>query len=78
MFVGEITCFIFLAIKIAYEKSKAKEGLATPASPGTTQASLVHQKTNINPLWLAIPASCDFMASTLMFVALTMVPASIY
>jgi hypothetical protein len=35
-------------------------------------------KTNINPLLLAIPASCDVCASTLMFVALAMVPPSIY
>jgi len=34
--------------------------------------------TNINPLLIAIPASCDFMGSSLMFVALTMVPASVY
>ncbi len=27
---------------------------------------------------MAIPASCDVMGSTLMFVALTMVPASVY
>lgn len=38
----------------------------------------MHLKTNINPLLLAIPATCDFMASTLMFIALTMVDASIY
>lgn len=35
-------------------------------------------KTNINPLWLAIPASCDVCGSTLMFVALTMVSPSVY
>jgi len=29
-------------------------------------------------LLIAIPASCDFMGSSLMFVALTMVPASVY
>jgi drug/metabolite transporter (DMT)-like permease len=34
--------------------------------------------TNINPMLIAIPASCDFMGSSLMFVALTMVPASVY
>ena len=35
-------------------------------------------KMNPNPLLLAIPASCDFAGSTLMFIALTMVPASVY
>jgi len=47
-------------------------------SPGGVRAQQVKQKTNINPLLIAIPATCDFMASTLMFIALTMVPASIY
>jgi drug/metabolite transporter (DMT)-like permease len=35
-------------------------------------------KTNINPLLLAIPASFDCIASTLMNIALTMVAASVY
>ena len=33
---------------------------------------------NCNPLLLAIPATCDFCGSTLMFIALTMVDASVY
>jgi len=47
-------------------------------SPGTQAAENHQLKTNPNPLLLAIPASCDFCASTLMFIALTMVPASVY
>ena len=35
-------------------------------------------KMNPSPLLLAIPAAFDFTASSLMFVALTMTPASIY
>lgn len=35
-------------------------------------------KTNINPLWLAIPASCDVLGSTLSFFALSMCAASVY
>ena len=35
-------------------------------------------KTKINPLWLAIPASCDIIGSTLSFIALTMCAASVY
>jgi drug/metabolite transporter (DMT)-like permease len=41
-------------------------------------ATQVKMKTNINPLLLAIPASCDVCGSTLMFVALVMVPPSVY
>lgn len=47
-------------------------------SPGTQKAEAKQLKTNPNPLLLAIPASCDFAGSTLMFIALTMVPASVY
>lgn len=47
-------------------------------SPGTNQAEQKQLKMNPNPLLLAIPASCDFAGSTLMFIALTMVPASVY
>lgn len=35
-------------------------------------------KTKINPLLLAIPASFDIIASTLMNIALTMIAASVY
>jgi len=47
-------------------------------SPGGKKAKKLDMPTNINPLLIAIPASCDFMGSSLMFVALTMVPASVY
>jgi len=67
-----------LVIKRCYYNSKEKEGLAIPMSPGTKQAEQAKQLTNINPLWLAIPATCDFCGSSLMFVALTMTPASVY
>ena len=39
---------------------------------------MVHLKTDINPLLLAIPACFDIIASTLMNIALTMVAASVY
>jgi drug/metabolite transporter (DMT)-like permease len=35
-------------------------------------------KTNINPLLLAIPATCDIVGSTLLNIALTMCAASVY
>ena len=47
-------------------------------SPGAQVAKKKALPTNINPLLIAIPASCDFCGSSLMFVALTMVPASVY
>jgi drug/metabolite transporter (DMT)-like permease len=47
-------------------------------SPGSKAAGVMHLKTNINPLLLAIPAAFDICASTLMNIALTMVAASVY
>jgi len=68
--------YIFLAIKLYMDKRKASQEQLL--SPGGVQAAAIKMKTNINPLWLAIPASCDVCGSTLMFVALTMVDASVY
>lgn len=82
MFVGESICFVLLFIKrkIYGHENKAilEENAAIPLSPGMQQAVAKKKLVTINPLWLAIPAACDFMGSTLMFVALTMVPASVY
>lgn len=76
MFFGELIVYLFLFIKLWMDKRAiAKQELL---SPGTAQAKTVKMKTNINPLWLAIPASCDVCGSTLMFVALTMVSPSVY
>jgi len=47
-------------------------------SPGTAKAGEKQLKMNPSPLLLAIPATCDFMASTLQNIALTMVAASVY
>jgi hypothetical protein len=47
--------------------------LATPGQLGKKIA-----KTKINPALLAIPAAADLCGSTLMNVALTLCPASIY
>lgn len=53
-------------------------GSMVPQSPGAQTANVIHLKTNINPLLLAIPAAFDIIASTLMNIALTMVAASVY
>jgi len=49
-----------------------------PMSPGTKDANKVQLKTKINPLLLAIPASCDLCGSTCMFIALTQCAPSVY
>lgn len=81
MFTGEFSCFLGYAYKLYMDKrKKAAEGYheaSNTDSPGA-QARQVLQKTNINPMLLAIPASCDVCASTLTFVGLTMVPPSVY
>lgn len=47
-------------------------------SPGTARAGEKQLKMNPSPFLLAIPAAFDFTASSLMFIALTMTPASVY
>lgn len=82
MFLGELCCFPMYAVKLYIEgkaKNKAlEEGAEVMLSPGTKIAQKKDLPTNINPLWLAIPASCDFCGSSLMMISLTMVPASVY
>lgn len=81
MFTGELSVFVVYGIKKLWIRRQA---LANPEkaklmlSPGTQQAETQKLNMNPNPLILAIPASMDFCASTLMFIALTMVPASVY
>jgi hypothetical protein len=76
MFAGEMLCFVFLAVKIYLDKRAAQQQEGTSSS--ANNASQIKQRTNINPLLLAIPASCDVCGTTLMFVALVMVPPSVY
>lgn len=81
MFAGEFSVFgaygikkLMIARKAAADPANAKMLL----SPGTQMAGEKQLKMNCNPLLLAIPAACDFTGSTLMFIALTMTPASVY
>ena len=77
MFVGELLCLGVYAIKTYMNKDKvAKEGAVGLMARKNADGKVI--KTNINPLLLAIPAACDTIGSTLMNIALTMVPASIY
>ncbi len=81
MFTGELSVFLAYGVKKYWYGRKAAENPAEAKqlmSPGTQAAENHQLKTNPNPLLLAIPASCDFCGSTLMFIALTMVPASVY
>ncbi|TNV73496.1 hypothetical protein FGO68_gene681 [Halteria grandinella] len=70
MFLGELLCLFVYFGKLGFTKSKLE---TNPISD--IQAGL---KTHINPLLLAIPASFDIIASTLMNIALTMVAPSVY
>jgi drug/metabolite transporter (DMT)-like permease len=85
MFVGELLCLGVYGIKTYMNRgnSKINEGNAelmgrVIPTKGRLNADGKPIKTNINPLLLAIPAACDTIGSTLMNIALTMVPASIY
>uniref|UniRef100_A0A7S3N6J9 Solute carrier family 35 member F6 n=1 Tax=Euplotes harpa TaxID=151035 RepID=A0A7S3N6J9_9SPIT len=71
MFLGEFLCLGVYAIT-----QRNAENPET--SPALREARKKGLKTHINVLLLAIPACFDIIASTLMFVALTMIQASIY
>ncbi len=80
MFVGELMCLFVYFGKTLLCKPKMPDDdeEETPASPGTKLAKKTKLKTKINPFLLAIPATFDICASTLMFMALTQCAASIY
>ena len=79
MFVGELSVWIaYGGKKFMYARKAADNPAVAPMSPGAQQAGQQQLKTNCNPLLLAIPAAFDFTASSLMFIALTMTPASVY
>jgi hypothetical protein len=74
MFLGEFVCLGAYFIK----KAMTKKNSNYPGSPGAMVAKATDLKTSINPIWLAIPASCDIVGSTLSMIALTMCAASVY
>lgn len=81
MFTGELSVFLAYGVKKWWynrEAAKNPEKAKLMLSPGTNMAEEKQLKMNPSPLLMAIPASCDFAGSTLMFIALTMVPASVY
>lgn len=79
MFLGELSVFGAYNIKKCYLAYRAKNNISeAPMSPGAVRAGEKQLKMNPSPFLLAIPAAFDFTASSLMFIALTMTPASIY
>ena len=69
MFVGELFCFGLYHLKKLLPQKETK-------SEEQTQNQI--ERTNIHPVWLAIPAFLDFLASTCIFISLTMIDASVY
>ena len=79
MFVGEALCLVVYGIMRFQEKrNQNSEQEEMLKSPGMASAEITGLKTDINVLLLAIPAIFDILASSLMFVALTRVAASVY
>mmetsp|Transcript_17344 Transcript_17344/g.19419 ORF Transcript_17344/g.19419 Transcript_17344/m.19419 type:complete len:89 (+) Transcript_17344:177-443(+) len=75
MFIGEFICLpIFLVLKW---RSNRKYG-SKYNTPDAVEADAMGLKLDINVLWFAIPCCFDIFASTLMFVGLTMIAASVY
>ena len=69
-FLGELLCLLFYGIGIwYYGKVQISD---------SEEKKDEHLKRNINVMWLAIPALFDIVGSTLLFIALTLISASIY
>ena len=73
MFFGEMLC---LPVYFCIVRSRNKD--ESPSSPNTRLAEKIKLKQTNNPFILGCPAFLDFFGSTIMFVALALVPASIY
>lgn len=69
MFLGEFICFGLYHLKTRFLRS---------SDISTTMDQQTSIRTNIHPVWLAIPAFLDFLASTCIFISLTMIDASVY
>ena len=79
MFVGEFLCLIAYGAKELYKwRQKKRELVLMVDTAEEYKQGSIPVKTKINPLLLAIPASFDIIASTMMNIALTMIAASVY
>jgi hypothetical protein len=79
MFVGELLCLFAYGAKELYKwRQKKRELVLMVDTPDAYFKQNNSSKSKINPLLLAIPASFDIIASTLMNIALTMIAASVY
>lgn len=74
MFVGEFCClFAFL-----YVRSKTRKQYGSELSPEEKKAVESGHSLDYNHLWLSIPAYFDVLSTTLMYIGLTMVAASVF
>jgi len=75
MFMAEFCC---LGVYKIFEWYANKKYGGPENNPEIIEAKQKGQKTKVNVLLFAIPASFDIIGSSLMFIALTMIAASIY
>ena len=75
MFIGEV---IWLPIYLFLKYKDIRKYKSKYNTPGAIEAQNMDLKLDINIWWFAIPCWFDIIASTLMFVGLTMIAASVY
>ena len=72
-FIGEMLWLLFYFVGQSAPIFKSKS-----TDRELVEAKAKGMKTDINVMWLAIPALFDIVGSTLLFIALTLIAASIY
>lgn len=75
MFAGESLCIFLYYYMMGKEKAQYGDLMQ---SPSFKEAKAKGLKTNISPLLLLIPSIFDNISSSLMFLALGFIPASVY
>lgn len=79
MFIGELLCLVAYGVKELFKwRQRRRELVLMVDTAEEYKQGSIPTKRKINPFLLAIPASFDIIASTMMNIALTMVAASVY
>ena len=70
MFVGEALCYLLFIIQVRRDPDAYKMKQLEAKSSG--------KELKCNPLYIAIPAFCDYLTSTMQYIALNFISGSVW